>query len=282
MKGDAMPTLTGKVAIVTGGARGLGAAVARGLAMRGAAVVVNYARSRAAAEALVPELRALGGDGIAVRGDVCADADCRQIARAAIERWGRIDILINNAATTTRMAAHDDLEALQAEDFLASYRTNVIGAFQMIRACQPTMKGQGYGAVVNISSVGAIRGTGTSVSYSASKGALNNMTLSLARALGPEIRVNAVCPGFMATQWFSDAFGQEGLNELIGRQRLATPLQRAGTPEDVAVSVLFLADEGAVHNTGTILVCDAGLQLGPKAPALPRAKSAAKASQESS
>src|SRR6267142_322359 len=137
-----MLTLTGKVAIVTGGARGLGAAVARGLAKRGAAVVVNYARSREAAEALVPELRALGGDGIAMRGDVCADADCRQIARAAIERWGRIDIL-NNNATTTRMAAHDDLEALQADDFLASYRTNVIGAFQMIRACQPTMKGQG-------------------------------------------------------------------------------------------------------------------------------------------
>jgi NAD(P)-dependent dehydrogenase (short-subunit alcohol dehydrogenase family) len=281
MKGGAMLTLAGKVAIVTGGARGLGAAVARGLAKRGAAVVINYVRSREEAEALVPELRALGGDGIAVRGDVSADADCRQIARAAIERWGRIDILINNAATTTRMAAHDDLEALQADDFLASYRTNVIGTFQMIRACQPAMKAQGYGAVVNISSVGAIRGTGTSVSYSASKGALNNMTLSLARALGPEIRVNAVCPGFMATQWFSDAFGEEGLNELVGRQRLATPLQRAGTPDDVAVSVLFLADEGAVHNTGTILVCDAGLQLGPKAPPLPRAKSAAKASQGS-
>ena len=282
MKSDAMLTLTGKVAIVTGGARGLGAAVARGLAKRGAAVVINYARSREDAEALAPELRAAGGDGMAVQGDVSVDADCRQIARAAIERWGRVDILINNAATTTRMAAHDDLEALQADDFLAAYRTNVIGAFQMIRACQPTMKAQGYGAVVNISSVGAIRGTGTSVSYAASKGALNNMTLSLARALGPEIRVNAVCPGFMATRWFSDAFGQEGLDELIGRQRLATPLQRAGTPEDIAVSVLFLADEGAVHNTGTILVCDAGLQLGPKAPALPRAKSAPKASQESS
>jgi 3-oxoacyl-[acyl-carrier protein] reductase len=276
-----MLTLTGKVAIVTGGARGLGAAVARGLAKRGAAVVINYARSRQEAEYLVSEMRALGGDGIAVRGDVSEDADCRQIARTAIERWGRIDVLINNAATTTRMAAHDDLEALQAEDFLASYRTNVIGAFQMIRACQATMKAQGYGAVVNISSVGAIKGTGTSVSYSASKGALNNLTLSLARALGPEIRVNAVCPGFMATRWFSDAFGQEGLDELIARQRLATPLQRAGTPEDVAVSVLFLADEGAVHNTGTILVCDAGWQLGPKAPALPRAKSAPRAGEES-
>src|SRR5882757_1220230 len=277
-----MTTLKGKVAIVTGGARGLGATVARGLAGRGANVVVNYARSHDEAEATVLELRSLGVDAIAWRGDVSVDADCRSTAEAAIARWGRIDVLINNAATTTRMAAHDDLDALQAEDFLASYRTNVIGAFQMIRACQRHMKAQGYGAVVNISSVGTVRGTGTSVSYVASKGALNTMTLSLARALGPEIRVNAVCPGFMATQWFSDVLGQEGLDELIGRQKAATPLQRAGTPDDIAATVLFLADEGALHTTGAILISDAGFQLGPKAAPLPQAKSAAKASQESS
>jgi len=216
-----------------------------------------------------------------VRGDVGVDADCRSIAEAAIARWGRIDILINNAATTTRMAAHDDLEALQAEDFLASYRTNVVGVYQMIRACRPHMKAQGYGAVVNISSVGAVRGSGTSVSYAASKGALNTMTLALARALGPEIRINAVCPGFMATRWFSDALGQEGLDDLIQRQQAATPLKRAGTAEDVAVTVLFLADEGALHNTGVILVTDAGFQLGPKAAPLPPMKTAAKAERPS-
>jgi 3-oxoacyl-[acyl-carrier protein] reductase len=267
-----MTTLKGKVAIVTGGARGLGAAVARGLAGRGANVVVNYARSHDEAETTVLELRSLGVDAIAWRGDVSVDADCRSTAEAAIARWGRIDVLINNAATTTRMAAHDDLDALQAEDFLASYRTNVIGAFQMIRACHRHMKAQGYGAVVNISSVGTVRGTGTSVSYVASKGALNTMTLSLARALGPEIRVNAVCPGFMATQWFSDVLGQEGLDELVARQKAATPLQRAGTPDDIAATVLFLADEGALHTTGAILISDAGFQLGPKAAPLPQRK----------
>jgi 3-oxoacyl-[acyl-carrier protein] reductase len=272
-----MTTLKGKVAIVTGGARGLGAAVARGLAGRGANVVVNYARSHDEAEATVLGLRSLGVDAIAWRGDVSVDADCRSIAEAAIARWGRIDVLINNAATTTRMAAHDDLDALQAEDFLASYRTNVIGAFQMIRACQRHMKAQGYGAVVNISSVGTVRGTGTSVSYVASKGALNTMTLSLARALGPEIRVNAVCPGFMATQWFSDVLGQEGLDELVARQKAATPLQRAGTPDDIAATVLFLADEGALHTTGAILISDAGFQLGPKAAPLPQRKPTAAA-----
>jgi 3-oxoacyl-[acyl-carrier protein] reductase len=179
------------------------------------------------------------------------------------------------------MAAHDDLDALQAEDFLASYRTNVIGAFQMIRACQRHMKAQGYGAVVNISSVGTVRGTGTSVSYVASKGALNTMTLSLARALGPEIRVNAVCPGFMATQWFSDVLGQEGLDELVARQKAATPLQRAGTPDDIAATVLFLADEGALHTTGAILISDAGFQLGPKAAPLPQKKPTAAADKPS-
>jgi 3-oxoacyl-[acyl-carrier protein] reductase len=276
-----MTTLKGKVAIVTGGARGLGAAVARGLAGRGANVVVNYARSHDEAEATVLELRSLGVDAIAWRGDVSVDADCRSTAEAAIARWGRIDVLINNAATTTRMAAHDDLDALQAEDFLASYRTNVIGAFQMIRACQRHMKAQGYGAVVNISSVGTVRGTGTSVSYVASKGALNTMTLSLARALGPEIRVNAVCPGFMATQWFSDVLGQEGLDELVARQKAATPLQRAGTPDDIAATVLFLADEGALHTTGAILISDAGFQLGPKAAPLPQKKPTAAADKPS-
>ena len=276
-----MTTLKGKVAIVTGGARGLGAAVARGLAGRGANVVVNYARSHDEAEATVLELRSLGVDAIAWRGDVSVDADCRSTAEAAIARWGRIDVLINNAATTTRMAAHDDLDALQAEDFLASYRTNVIGAFQMIRACQRHMKAQGYGAVVNISSVGTVRGTGTSVSYVASKGALNTMTLSLARALGPEIRVNAVCPGFMATQWFSDVLGQEGLDELVARQKAATPLQRAGTPDDIAATVLFLADEGALHTTGAILISDAGFQLGPKAAPLPQRKPTAAADKPS-
>ena len=274
-------TLEGRVAIVTGGARGLGAAVSRGLAERGANVVVNYAHSYAEAEATVQQLRERGTDAVAVRGDVSVDADCRSLAAAAISRWGRIDILINNAATTTRMAAHEDLDALQAEDFLTAYRTNVIGVYQMIRACRPHMKAQGYGAVVNISSVGALRGTGTSVSYAASKGALNTMTLALARALGPEIRVNAVAPGFMATRWFSDALGQEGLDELIHRQQAATPLKRAGTPEDVARTVLFLADEGALHNTGVIMVSDAGFQLGPKAAPLPPTKTGPKAQRPS-
>ena len=262
-------TLTGKVAIVTGGATGLGAAVGRGLAARGAKVAVNYSRSRDDAEATVKALKELGTDAIALQGDVSVDADCRRVAAETIKHWGRIDILINNAATSTRMAAHDDLEALQADDFLASYRTNVIGPYQMIRACRPHMKAQGYGAVVNISSVSTLKGAGTSIAYVASKGALNTMTLSLARSLGPEIRVNAVLPGFMPTRWFTDAFGDEAVAGLAARQKAANPLQRIGAADDIAVAVLFLADEGAQHITGATIISDAGLHLGPKLAPLP-------------
>uniref|UniRef100_A0A0D4ZZE1 3-oxoacyl-[acyl-carrier protein] reductase n=1 Tax=Sphingomonas sp. JE1 TaxID=1628059 RepID=A0A0D4ZZE1_9SPHN len=256
--------LEGQVAIVTGAATGLGAAVAEGLATRGANVLVNYSRSKADAEAVVEQLRANGVDAIAVQGDVAEDADCRAIAAAALQRWGRIDILINNAAKTTRMAPHDDMEALQAEDFIASYRVNVIGAFQMIRACRSAMKAQGYGAVVNISSVSSLNGGGSSVAYTASKGALNTMSQSLARALGPEIRVNTVCPGFMATRWFTSSLGEDMLRAVIEKQENTTPLARAGKPEDVVPSILFLAAEGALHTTGAVIVVDAGFHLGPR------------------
>jgi 3-oxoacyl-[acyl-carrier protein] reductase len=132
----------------------------------------------------------------------------------------------------------------------------------MIRACAPHFKKLRFGAVVNVSSLGGIMGIGTSLAYSASKGAINTMTLSLARTLGPEIRVNAVCPGFIATRWFGGPLGDEGLKQMIRDQERLTPLRRAGTPEDIAKSVLFLADEGSEHITGIMMISDAGLHLG--------------------
>ncbi|NYI23576.1 SDR family oxidoreductase [Sphingobium indicum] len=251
-----------RVAIVTGGANGLGAAIAKGLAGRGARVLVNYAHSRDEAEETVEACRLLGADALAVQGDVGEDADCRRMVAAAAERWGRVDVLVNNAGTT-RIVAHADLEGLGSDDFLSIYRTNVVGAFQMIRACTPLMKQGGYGAIVNVSSIAAIAAIGSSIAYAASKAALNNMTVSLARALGPEIRVNAVCPGFIATRRFSDALGEAGMRELIETVEGMTPLRRAGTPEDIATAILFLADEGAQHITGTSLVTDAGQILNP-------------------
>ena len=252
--------LRDKVAIVTGGGTGLGAAVSLGLAERGARVLVNYARSEAEAEGTAEACRARGVDAIAIRGDVGDDAACRAVIEAAMARWGRVDVLVNNAGRTT-FAAPGDLEALNDEDFLGIYRTNLLGAYHMIRACAPHMRESGFGAVVNISSIAGLTGVGSSLAYACSKGALNTLTLSLARALGPEIRVNAVCPGFIATRWFSDPLGEAGMQRIIAAQEAVTPLRRAGTPEDIAKSVLFLADEGSEHITGVTLVSDAGFHL---------------------
>ena len=252
--------LQGKVAIVTGGGTGLGAAVSLGLAARGANVVVNYARSVEEAERTAEACRAQGVEAVAVKGDVDDDGACRAVVEAAVSRWGRVDVLVNNAGRTT-FAAPDDLDALSDEDFLDIYRTNLLGAYHMIRACAPHMREAGFGAVVNISSIAGLTGVGSSIAYACSKGALNTLTLSLARALGPEIRVNAVCPGFIGTRWFSGPLGEAGMQRIIADQEAVTPLRRAGTPEDIAKSVLFLADEGSEHITGVTLVSDAGFHL---------------------
>lgn len=254
-------TLKDKVSIVTGSATGLGAAVAIKLAERGSRVVINYTKSEKEAKETLELVKSKGVDAILAQGDVGEDSDCRRIAQAAVDKWGRIDVLVNNAGTT-QFANHADLEALTAEDFLWIYKVNVIGAYQMIRACAPHMKKVGKGAVVNISSIAGVTGVGSSVAYAASKGALNTMTLSLARSLAPEIRVNAVCPGFIGTRWFSDRFGEAQYEKIRKQQEATTPLARAGTPEDIAVSVAFFADEGSDHITGETLMTDAGMHLG--------------------
>ncbi len=253
--------MTNPVHIVTGASAGIGQACAEHLAAEGARVIVNYARRQAEAESVAERCRELGGDAIAVQGDVAIDADCQRLAQAALDQWGRIDGLVNNAGTT-RFARHDDLDALQADDFHAIFDVNVIGPYQMIRAVAPTMKAQARGAVVNVSSIAGIRGVGSSVAYAASKGALNTMTLSLARSMGPEIRVNAVCPGFVETGWL-----KAGLGERYEKQRAAyaanAPLQDSVQPQDVAETVGWLL-RGAAKTTGETVLVDAGMLLGAK------------------
>lgn len=248
------------VAIVTGSATGLGAAVALRLAAQGARTVINYTKSLKEAEETLAQAKAAGADAILGQGDIASDEDCRRIAKLAFDRWGRIDILVNNAGTT-KFADHANLDALSADDFMNIYKTNVVGAFQMIRACAPHLRASGFGRVVNISSVAGVYGIGSSVAYAASKGALNTMTLSLARALAPEIRVNAVCPGFIGTRWFSDRFGPETYARIVENNAQMTPLHRAGTPDDIAEAVVFFCGEGARHITGETLLSDAGHHL---------------------
>ncbi len=252
--------IEGSSAIVTGSATGLGAAVAKLLAARGCNVVVNYTKSKTEAEETAAACKDLGAEALLCRADVSRDDDCRRMAAQAFDAWGRIDALVNNAGTT-KVAAHDDLEALTDEDFQRIYGVNVIGSYQMVRAVAPHMKKAGQGAVVNISSIGAVTGIGTSIAYAASKGALNTMTLSLARALAPEIRVNAVCPGLIRTRWMRDGLGEEGYGQLLKQVEETTPLQKVSEPEDIAETVVWLI-EGAGHVTGETIIVDAGMHLG--------------------
>jgi 3-oxoacyl-[acyl-carrier protein] reductase len=189
-----------KVAVITGAGTGVGAACAEWFARRGWDVLVNYRASASEAEQVATACQALGADAVAAQGDVASDTDCRQIAALAAGRWGRIDALINNAGTTV-FAPMSDLEAVGADEFLSIYKVNVVGAFQMARAAAPLMPAGS--AIVNISSVAGSNGTGSSYAYAASKGALNTLTLSLARNLAPTIRVNAVLPGMIEGRWQS-------------------------------------------------------------------------------
>jgi 3-oxoacyl-[acyl-carrier protein] reductase len=252
--------IKGGVTIVTGSATGVGAAAAIMLAERGCNVVINYTKSETEARETQAACEAHGVETLLCQADVSNDADCRRMVDEAVQKWGRVDALINNAGTT-KFVAHSDLEGLQAEDFQRIYGVNVIGPFQMTRAVAPHMKAAGQGAVVNISSVAGVMGVGSSIAYAASKGALNTMTLSLARALGPEIRVNTVCPGFIQGRWLAGGMGEDAYNAALARQERATPLHRAGTPENMAQAAIWFI-EGADIVTGEILMVDAGSHLG--------------------
>ena len=193
---------------------------------------------------------------------MASDAGCRAIVAAA-QPFGRIDALFNNAGTTKFANNHGDLDAVSAEDFLRLYQVNVIGAFQMIRAARALLEVcDAPGAVVNTSSIAAVLGIGSSVPYAASKGALNTMTISLARALAPKIRVNAVCPGFIDTPWFGRGLSEETVARMRTNVAAATPLKVASTAEDIAASAMFLGSPASRHITGETLIVDAGTHLG--------------------
>jgi 3-oxoacyl-[acyl-carrier protein] reductase len=251
---DAMDGMT---AIVTGGATGIGAAVGRRLAARGVRCVINYASSRDAAEALAAEI---GNGSIAVQADVVDDAQCRALAAAASDAFGRIDLLVNNSGKT-KFADHEDLEALDAEDFLDIYRLNTVAPFQMIRACAPAMRAGPAGAVVNIASVAGVFGDGSSVAYAASKGALITMTKSLARVLAPAIRVNAVAPGYVGTGWFGNRVEADRFDKFNAFIAGQTPMAMAATADDIAGPVVHLLDPASRVITGEVTLLDAGTHL---------------------
>lgn len=251
--------ITGGVAIVTGSSSGIGAACVRLLASKGCNVVVNFSRSEGPAKAVAAECEKAGAEALLCKANVGDDADCRRMAAAAMDRWGRIDALVNNAGTT-KFVAHTDLEGLTAADFQQIFAINLIGPYQMTRAVAPHMKAGGKGAVVNVSSIAGVMGTGSSIAYAASKGALNTMTLSLARVLGPEIRVNTICPGFVAGEWLRDGMGADRYNETKARLESQSPLHAVSTPEKVAQAVVGFIDSADLI-TGEFLMVDGGNHL---------------------
>lgn len=248
-----------KVAIVTGSGTGVGAATAIALAGLGYRVLINFSKSEAEARATQSACQEAGADTLLQRGDVADDADCRAMAQAAMHRWGRLDALVNNAGVTS-FAGSGNWDAVDTQTFQRIVGVNALGSFQMIRACAPHLKAK-RGVIVNVSSIAGALGIGSSVAYIASKGALNSMTLYFARALAPEVRVNAVCPGLITTRWFLDGIGQQGFEKLKGSYESTAPLGCASTAEDVAEAVVWLVN-GARTVTGELILLDSGIHLG--------------------
>jgi 3-oxoacyl-[acyl-carrier protein] reductase len=245
-----MTAAEGRVALITGGGTGVGRATVLRLAARGYHVAINYSRSADDAESTAREARALGVDALTIPCNVARDDEVRQMAEQCREQWGRLDVVVNNAATT-HFVPLDDLESVTEGIWNEILDVNVKGAFFVSRAMIPLLRESGGGAIVNVASVAGLTGSGSSLPYSASKGALVTMSKSLAKAFAPEIRVNAVCPGVILSRWLRDH------QEMIDNAVAVTPLKRASTPEDVAEAIVFLACDASMI-TGEAIVVDGG------------------------
>lgn len=250
--------LSGKAAIVTGGGTGVGRATVLALAKAGCNVLVNYSRSASEAEATAAEATALGVVAFAHQADVSDDASCRAMVAAAVAKFGRLDILVNNAGTT-RFIPLASLDKVTDDDWRRIFDVNVKGAFQCARAAAEAMRQSGGGQIVNVTSIAAYRGKGSSIPYCASKAALNTLTVSLACALAPQIRVNAVAPGFISGRWLEQGLGR-AYERILEQTEAKLPLGRVNAPEDVAAAIMsFLTGPETI--TGQVLVCDSGMMI---------------------
>jgi 3-oxoacyl-[acyl-carrier protein] reductase len=255
-----MKDFANQVAIITGSSSGVGAASAKLLASLGCNVVINYSSKKDAALAVAKECEQFGVETLVSGANVANDQDCKAIVQQAEDKWGRVDALVNNAGTT-KFVDHKNLDGLSAEDFQRIYSVNVVGAYQMTRAVNEVMQTQeSGGAIVNVASTAAITGIGSSIAYAASKGALVTMTLSLARVLGPKVRVNAVCPGFIQGDWLRNGMGDERYEAFMKSHEESAPLGVTATAETVADAILhFIIGPQVV--TGETLIVDGGRHL---------------------
>jgi 3-oxoacyl-[acyl-carrier protein] reductase len=238
-----------KVALVTGSATGVGRACAVRFAKLGYAVTVNYSKSAADAEETARLVEACGVPVLVQKATIASDAEVREMVARTVEAFGGLDVLVNNAATT-HFVPHDNLDALTDRVWDEIFQVNLKGTFYCCRAAVPHLKAR-KGNVVTVSSVAGLTGQGSSIPYCASKGAVNTLTQSLARAFGPDVRVNAVAPGPILTRWLA------GREAHVEKYLELAPLKRAATPDDVADVVLFLAAETSLM-TGQVVVVDGG------------------------
>lgn len=248
-----MGEFSGKVALVTGGSRGIGRACAVAFAQRGAAVVIGYSKNQAAADETLKRISAAGASGRAIRFDVADTSAATRAVEAVVAEHGRLDVLVNNAG----IAVDSLVVRLKDEDWDRQLNANLRGAFALIRAaCRPMMK-QRHGVIINIASVVGETGNVGQAAYSASKAGLIGLTKSIAKELASRnIRVNAVSPGLIDTDMISELRAE-------ARERMmeAIPLARLGTAEDVANAVAFLASDAASYITGEVLKVNGGMYM---------------------
>jgi 3-oxoacyl-[acyl-carrier protein] reductase len=245
--------VAGTGAIITGGGTGVGRATALALARLGCSVVVNYSRSREEAEKAAAEAEALGVRAVAVQADVADDAACRALVETATREIGPVRILVNNGATTV-FIPHGELDRISIEDWDRILRVNLVGTFQCVRAARGAIEAAGGGDIVNVSSISAITGIGSSIPYCASKAGVNSLTVTFARALAPNIRVNAVMPGFITGRWQKEWFG-ESYNTVKSVMEQRSILGKVCEPEDVADAILSLIT-GSDLITGQVIAID--------------------------
>ncbi len=248
-----MFSLTGKIALVTGGSRGIGATIARQLAGAGATVVVNYNSNAEAAAAIVADIAAAGGQAVAMQADVSQTEAAAELVKAVQKQFGKLDVLVNNAGTTR----DNVIMMMKEEDWDYVIDTNLKSAWNCSKAAARIMLKQRSGRIINITSVAGIAGNAGQSNYSASKAGLIGLTKSLAKEIGPRsVTVNAVAPGFVPTDLTNDIITQ--MKDKIIEH---TSLQRLGTAADVAAVVVFLASDEAGFVTGQVIAVDGGMVL---------------------
>ena len=249
-----MRQLEGKVALVTGAAVGIGRAIAVAYGREGAKVVVNYSKSREEAETTARMVREAGGEALTIQADVGQDRQVRAMVAQTLERFGRIDVLVNNAGITS-FTSFPDLEGLTDEVWDRLYDVNVKGTFFCCRAVAEPMRRQGHGRIINIASVAGLWPQGSSIAYCTSKAAVIHLSKCLAKTLGPEIQVNVIAPGLIADTRWSE--GRPGLEAVQQKAIQAAALKRVGKSEEIADAALFLAARGDFM-TGDVMVVDGG------------------------